>query len=533
MPDQPSRRTIFSRSLRYGLLARMAALLGAPGSGKAAAPPVLPLLPHRGSGPDVYQRLGVEPFINCTSTYTINGGSRQLPEVIAAVEKASHYHVNIDELMAKAGPRLAGLLGGPAAMVSSGAAGAVTCGAAACVAGGDPEKMQKLPDTSGMKNECVVPRWSRSYYDHAVRAVGLRMVEVGTLEELERALGPRTALAHGQANLLAAAGNPFTLRQYSEICHRHGVPVLIDAAADLPLRPNPYLAAGVDLVAYSGGKILRGPQTSGILLGRADLIRAAYQVSSPHITFGRSVKVSKEEIAGLVTAVEALFSTRSRETEDREWLGWFEQIKARIEQAPGVTARIVPPESRSYYPTLQIEWDPQRIGLTNAELGRRMLAGKPRIMTHAEDEGHGFVLRPAAMYPGEHKIVAERLYEEFRNAPAPKVKPPDLPPSSNLSGRWELDITFAASTTAWQLDLDNNGNELGGVYRSPVVPEGTLKGRISGDKVEIRSQGRHEGMAFNYVFTGVVNAGGGGMAGEVALGWEDGTVRWAARRVPR
>ena len=522
MPDPPSRRSLFSSGLLCGLLTRLAKLFGAPA---AAA-----TLPARGAGPDVYQRLGVEPFINCTSTYTINGGSRQLPEVIAAVEKASHYHVNIDELMAKAGFRLADLLGGPAAMVSSGAAGAVTCGAAACVAGGDPEKMQKLPDTSGMKSECVVPKWSRSYYDHAVRAVGVKMIEVGTLAELERALGPRTALAHGQANVLAGS-NPFTLRQYVEACHRHRVPVLIDAAANLPLKPNPYLAAGVDLVSYSGGKILRGPQTSGILLGRADLIRAAYQVSSPHITFGRSIKVSKEEIVGLVIATEALFSSRSRAAEDREWLGWFQEIKGRIEQAPGVTARIVMPDDRSYYPTLNVDWDPQRIGFNNAELGRRMLAGKPRIMTHAEDEGHGFVLRPAAMYPGEHKIVAERLYAEFRNAPAPKPKPALAPASANLTGRWEIDITFAASSTAWQMYLDNDGNEFGGVYRSPVVPEGTVKGQISGDRVEIRSRGRHEGMAFNYVFTGVVTADQR-MEGEVALGWEDGTARWAARRAP-
>lgn len=513
-------------------MARLSALLCGGASPAAPAAAAASLLPPRGAGPEVYQRLGVEPFINCTSTYTINGGSRQLPEVIAAVERASHYHVNIDELMAKAGPRLAELLGGPAAMVSSGAAGAVTCGAAACVAGGDPEKMQKLPDTAGLKNECVVPKWSRSYYDHAVRAVGVKMIEVSTIEELERALSSRTALAHGQANLLSgggAASNPFTLRQYVEVCHRHRVPVLIDAAADLPLKPNPYLAAGVDLVAYSGGKILRGPQTSGILLGRPDLIRAAYQASSPHITFGRSVKVSKEEIVGLVAAVEALFSTRSREAEDREWLGWFEEIKARLEKAPGVTAKIVMPHDRSYYPTLQIDWDPNRIGFTNAELGRRMLAGTPRIMTHAEDEGHGFVLRPAAMYPGEHKIVAERLYEEFRNAPAPQSKPAPAPPFAHLGGRWEVEITFAASTTTWQLYIDHDGNQLGGVYRSPVVPEGSLTGHISGDRVEIRSHGRHEGMSFHYVFTGIVKEAR--MTGEVALGWEDGTARWNARRL--
>ncbi len=506
---------------RSGLLARA---MGVWGGAAAAAVSQ----PARGSGPGVYRRFGVEPFINCTSTYTINGGSRQLPEVIAAVEQASHWHVNIDELMEKVGPRLAELLGGEAAMVSSGAAGAVTCGAAACVAGGDPEKMQKLPDTSGMKNECVVPKWSRSYYDHAVRAVGVRMVEVDTLESLERALGPRTALAHGQSNLLAH-GNRFTLRQYTEACRRRGVPVLIDAAADLPLRPNPYLAAGVDLVAYSGGKILRGPQTSGILLGRKALIRAAYQVSSPHITFGRSVKVSKEEIVGLAAAVEALFSTRGREAEDREWLGWFETIKKRVEQTPGVTAKIVMPRDRSYYPTLQIDWDPARIGLEAGELGQRLLDGTPRIMTHAEGDGRGFVLRPAAMYPGEHAIVAERLHEEFSRAPGPKPKPKLVAPAGTVSGRWEIDMTFAAGSTVWRCYLDNNGHEIGGVYSSPVVAEGTMSGTISGERVELRSHGRFEGMDFRYVFTGTLRDGA--MEGMVALGWEDGSARWTGRRI--
>ncbi len=511
-----SRRFLF----RAGAFARLAGLLGA----RAAAAG----LPPRGSGPEVYRRFGVEPFINCTSTYTINGGSRQLPEVIAAVEQASHYHVNIDELMAKVGPRLAGLLGGEAAMVSSGAAGAVTCGAAGCVTGGDPEKMQKLPDTSGMKNECIVPSWSRSYYDHAVRAVGVKMIEVDNLEQLEGALGVRTALAHGQANLLSGT-NKFTLQQYVEACHRHGVPVLIDAAADLPLKPNPYLAAGVDLIAYSGGKILRGPQTAGILLGRKNLVRCAWQVSSPHITFGRSVKVSKEEIIGLAVAVEALFSTRDREVEDREWLGWFEHIKSRIEKVPGVTARILIPKERSYYPTLDVAWDPEKIGLENGELGERLLNGKPRIMTHAEGQGHAFVLRPAAMYPGEYKIVAERLFEEFSRARGPKPKPVTRAPLANLTGRWEIEISFLASSTTWHLYLDNNGNELAGVYRSPIVAEGTLTGNISGDQVEIRSHGRHEGMPFRYVFTGVVR--GDRMEGMVALGWEDGSMPWVGRRV--
>jgi D-glucosaminate-6-phosphate ammonia-lyase len=511
----PSRRALF----QAGALAGAAQLF--PARGSAASP-------GRGAGPEIYRRFGVEPFINCTSTYTINGGSRQLPEVIAAMEQAAHYHVNLDELTEKVGARVAELLGGESAMVSSGAAGAVTCGAAACVAGGDPEKMQKLPDTSGLKDECVVPKWSRSYYDHAVRAVGVRMVEVDTLENLERALSPRTALAHGQANLLRAS-NPFTLRQFTEACHRRGVPVLIDAAADLPLKPNPYLAAGVDLVAYSGGKILCGPQTSGILLGRKDLVRAAYQVSSPHITFGRSIKVSKEEIIGIAVAVESLFSTRDRDAEDREWITWFEHIAAKLARAPGVTTKLLMPEAKSYYPTLQVSWDPERIGLTAGELGKRLLDGRPRIMTHAEGPGHSFVLRPAAMYPGEYEVVAERLHQEFGRAPGAQPARQKQPPAASLSGRWQFDITFVAGATAFRLYLDHDGSAVNGVYSSPVVAEGTVTGSADGDRIELHTRGRHEGMAFHYIFTGRVERDA--LSGTVELGWEDGQASWRGRRL--
>ena len=181
--SQVTRRDVF----RAGSMASIASLLAALPLRASAAPAAR--LPTRGGGPNVYERAGVRPFINCTSTYTINGGSAQLPEVIEAVHEAAFYHVNLDELMAAIGPRIAELLGAEAAMVSSGAAGAVTCGTLACVAGSDPEKMQQLPDTRGLKNEVIVPSWSRSTYDHAVRSTGIKMVEVTTLDDLKKAFG--------------------------------------------------------------------------------------------------------------------------------------------------------------------------------------------------------------------------------------------------------------------------------------------------------------------------------------------------------
>ena len=304
--NQVSRRDVF----RAGTAASVASLLAALPLRSSAAPAAR--LPTRGGGPNVYERAGCRPFINCTSTYTINGGSAQLPEVIDAVHEAAYYHVNLDELMAAVGPRIAELLGAEAAMVSSGAAGAVTCGTLACVAGGDPEKMQQLPDTYGLKDEVIVPSWSRSTYDHAVRTTGIKMVEVTTLEDLKNAFGPKTVMGTSQVNILRGS-YPFTLEQFTAEAKKHGVPILVDAAADLPLVPNPLLAKGADMVAYSGGKILRGPQTAGILLGRKDLITAAFMNSAPHHAFARAMKVSKEEIVGVYTAVHSLMNGRSRE----------------------------------------------------------------------------------------------------------------------------------------------------------------------------------------------------------------------------
>jgi D-glucosaminate-6-phosphate ammonia-lyase len=272
-----------------GVVAGVANLLG-PRVARAAAA----RLPSRAGGPEVYSRFGVRPFINCTSTYTINGGSAMLPGVIEAMNDASYYPVNLDELMESAGKRIAELLQVEAAMVSSGAAGAMTCATLACVAGGDPEKMQQLPDTTGLNNEVIVPRWSRSIYDHAVRTTGIKMIEVQTLEDLERAFSARTAMVTGQINL-AGERNPFTLEQYVGAAHKRGVPVVMDCADRLPLVPNPYLSRGVDLVAYSGGKIVRGPQTAGMLLGRKDLVAAAFMNSAPHHAFARALKVAKKK----------------------------------------------------------------------------------------------------------------------------------------------------------------------------------------------------------------------------------------------
>jgi len=506
-----------------GALASVANLLG-PWSARAAR------LPVRAGGPEVYSIIGVKPFINCTSTYTINGGSAMLPEVIEAMSNASYYPVNLDELMEGAGKRIAELMQVEAAMVSSGAAGAMTCATLACVAGGDPEKMQQLPDTTGIKNEVIVPRWSRSIYDHAVRSTGIKMIEVETMEDLGGAFSPRTAMATGQINL-ASEGNPFTLEEYVAAAHKRGVPVVIDCADRLPLVPNPYLSRGADLVAYSGGKIIRGPQTAGMLLGRKDLVAAAFMNSAPHHAFARALKVSKEEVVGMVKAVELLRSgKRDRDAEDAEWRSWFRHITDTVSKVPGVSGQIIEPKDKQYYPTMKVVWDPKKIGLTAGEIGKMLLDGEPRIMTHAGlsegNQASEMLLRPAAMWPGEYKLVAERLYEILSQAPGPRPKPEYAAPAGDVAGLWEADLQFNVGSVRHTFYLDPKGNTISGQYSGRLV-KGPLKGHIDGNNVEFRGGGRIEGASLHYTYKGTFD--GKQMSGTVELG-EYGTARFSATR---
>jgi len=514
-----NRRDVFRASAMAG-----AAGLFAPGAARGAK------LPVRAAGPEVYSQFGVKPFINCTSTYTINGGSAMMPEVIEAMTAASYYPVNLDELMAGAGKRIAELLQVEAAMVSSGAAGSMTCATLACVAGGDPEKMQQLPDTSGMKNEVVVPRWSRSIYDHAVRSTGVKMIEVDSLKDLEEAFSRRTVMATGQINI-AAEGNPFTLEQYVAAAHKHGVPVVLDVADRLPLVPNPYLSRGVDLVAYSGGKILRGPQTAGMLLGRKDLIAAAFMNSAPHHAFARAIKVSKEEVVGMVKAVELLRAgKRNRDAEDAEWRSWFRHITDTLTKISGVSGEIIEPKDKQYYPTMKVVWDPKKIGITAGEVGKLLLEGEPRIMTHAglseRDGANDMLLRPAAMWPGEYKLVAERLYEVLSKAPAPRPKQSYSAPAVDVEGYWDADLKFSVGTARHSFYLDPKGNQITGQYSGRVV-KGPLKGHIDGNKVEFSSGGRIEGASLRYTYKGTLD--GQRLTGTVDLG-EYGTATFTATR---
>lgn len=495
-----------------------ATILAAAAGAANAAPPAT-----AGSDASVYTRIGVKPFINLTATYTINGGTLTLPEVKKAMDEASYFSVNLDELMEKAGERVASLLGVESAIVTSGAAAALTCATSAALAGGDPERMQHLPDMSwfekqGLPFEVIMPKESRNAYDHAIRSTGIKLIEISTREEFHAALSKRTALV-----AVLGTGEPkgkIRLEEMAEAAHKLGIPVLVDGAAELPLKPNPFLSRGADLVAYSGGKILRGPQCAGLLLGRKDLIRAAWMNCAPHHGQGRAMKVGKEEVMGMVAAIETWATTRDIKAEYRTWESWFAEISAAVTKVPGVRTKVNPPAGASPFPVMEIAWDPERVGLTAGQIYDMLMNGEPRIQSHASGEGHSFIVRPVSMKPEHVKPVARRFHEIFAAAPRGLKKKPLSTPAADLTGRWKTAVKYSYGDAVHVLDLTAAGNQLSGSHKGRAS-SGKLSGAIDGNRVKLRST------MMDYEFEGTLS--GGRITGEVSLG-EYGKARFTAEK---
>src|SRR3954468_747562 len=331
------------------------------------------------TGPDIYQSIGVEPVINCRGTFTIIGASVELPQVRAAMDAAAQYNVQLDELANAVGQRLAELTGAEWGMVSAGCAAGLKHVTAACVAGGNPEKLLRIPDLTGLdKTEVVSPRSSRSVYDHAIRNIGVKVITVDTAEELANALNPRTAMIYLSAGGPSTAG-PLSLENVARIAKARDIPILVDAAAEVLTIPNVHLQKGATVVAYSGGKAIRGPQCAGLLLGRKDILLSAWQASSPHHGPGRDNKVGREETLGMLAAVEA-WVKRDHEAEWKKWLSYLDTIAKRVSQVDGVNAAVREPSGLSNKsPALVISWDPAKLHVTGEEIAEEVARTKPRI----------------------------------------------------------------------------------------------------------------------------------------------------------
>ena len=351
-----------------------------------------------------YESIGVRPLINCRGTFTIISGSVILPEVRETIVLASQRYVNIDELMEAVGARIAELMDCEWGLITDGCAAALCQVTAACVAGSDPEKMIRLPDTTGMKNEVIVQTCHRNVYDHAIRMVGVKMIEVDTKAELEAALNDRTAMLFVFGD--AEERGQITTKEMADIGHEHGVPTFVDAAAERPDVPNWYLDQGADAVAYSGGKCLRGPQASGLVLGRKDLLQAAFLNGAPHHALARPMKAGKEEIMGLLAAVEQWIK-RDHKAEWKEWERRLGVITDAVKDFDSVTTTIRQRGRSNVAPVLEINWDVETVGISGTAVASQLSAGEPRIELNGN--ANGISIMPYMMEEGEDKIVADQL----------------------------------------------------------------------------------------------------------------------------
>ena len=496
-------------------------LLG-PGTGEFAT------LGELNIGPNIFQSIGVEPIINCRGTFTIIGGSIERPEVRAAMEAASKDFVQYDELADGIGRRLAEITGAEWGMVSAGCAAAMKHVTAACVTGGNPEKLIRIPDLTGFeKTEVVIPRSSRNTYDHAIRNIGVRIIEVNSPEELEDALNERTAMIYIMAYDESQPGQPLSLENVSKIAKQHKVPVLVDAAAEILTIPNIHLQRGADVVAYSGGKAICGPQCAGLVLGRKDILMSAWQASSPHHGPGRDNKVGREEMIGMLAAVEA-WTKRDHAAEWKTWLSWLDNIATKVSKIEGITTSVSEPTKLSNKsPVLSISWDPAKLNITGEEVAEEMGRNKPRIAVggRSEEGKTSINITTGQMQPGNHKIVADRIYDLLSQKRSPKATTM-VSPAANLSGSWDATIEFFSSSSRHILFLEQDGNWIRGSHKGDFSTR-ELTGTIEGDSVKLKSVDRQPADSITFIFSGAVS--GDSIAGSIYMG-EYRTAKFTAKR---
>lgn len=385
----------------------MRSALAAPGIGLSAQTATAQRK-RRTANRNVLAELGVRPFLNAAGTYTRLTASQMSHSVLDAMQVAATQYVDLNELHEKAGDRIAELLDCEAALVTAGCASALTLGTAACVAGSSADRVRRLPDTAGMKNEVVLQKSHRNAYDHAVRNCGVRLVEVDSSRELASAINERTAMLFflNHAERDGAIGH----EEFVRVGKQRGVPTLNDAAADIPPADNlfRFTKMGYDLVAFSGGKGLRGPQSAGLLIGRRDLIEAARLNNSPHSdSVGRTNKVNKEEVVGMLVALEE-FLARDQDQVWKEWEQSCRRIARDVANLPGVSTEMFTPEIANAVPHLRIRWDYRSAGLTPEQAAEELRQGEPAIEVRPSFS-EGLEIAVWMLAAGQDRVVARRV----------------------------------------------------------------------------------------------------------------------------
>jgi len=369
-----------------------------------------------GSSGNPYEELGIPTVINCEGTMTMLGGSLPHPQLEAVMFMAGKHFVSIPDLEVAAGNRIAQMLKLPegyTALVTSGAAAAIQSGLAGILTGDNEALIRQIPDLTGMKSEVIIQKTHRNPFDHQLRTTGVKLVEIETREQLRRAVNDRTAMMHF-SNFANESGQ-IKVDEWVKLAKEYKIPCMNDAAADTPPVSHlwDYANMGYDLITFSGGKAIRGPQCAGMLLGRKDLVAYALLNNSPHEdTIGRSQKVGKEEIIGMVKALE-LFLAEDHDALAKEWQARLQGISQQITKVPGVRTSFFVPDIANHVPHMQITWD-SKIALTPEQVSKTLKSSKPSIVMGGGEGKPGLAMNSFMLQPGEDKIVAEQLVKLFR-----------------------------------------------------------------------------------------------------------------------
>ncbi|MGA3226208.1 MAG: aminotransferase class V-fold PLP-dependent enzyme [Acidobacteriaceae bacterium] len=399
----------------------------------ASAAGLIPTSPRDWNN-NIYTRFGIRPIINCRGVFTYLTASVELPQVRKAAEEASHFFIDLFELQAAVGRHLAKMSGAESGMITSGSAGSIACATAGCIAGSDPRNIYQLPDTTGMKGEVII-MGGRSVWDSCIRLTGAKLIVAPTVNDLHSAITAQTAMIYTTWH------DNDRITQMLKISKPAGVPLMVDQAAGIPPYSNftRYAKLGVDLFCFSGGKGLMGPQVSGLLLGRKDLIDAALYNSTPwEGAICRPMKVGKEEMMACLAALD-YWSKADIDAINKEWQRRMERLAKMVETVPGVqtSIRTPPPTESDSFPTLIVSWDEQKFGLTVAQCNEQLKAGEPRIEVQTNENASGVLARiktpaepfgigrptsnqlrilPITMQPGEELIVGNRLRQVLDKA---------------------------------------------------------------------------------------------------------------------
>lgn len=413
--DKSNRRTFL------GALSALSAALLSPRKPFAAPKPIAVTRADKltgfGSTGNVYEELGVTTIINGQGTMTMLGGSLPRPEVEQVMALGGRHFVSIPELEVAAGKRIAEILKLPegySALVTAGAAAAMQSGLAGILTGDNAKFIGQIPDLTGMKSEVLIQKTHRNPFDHQLRSTGVRLIEVETADDVRKAINPQTAMMH--FSNFADDDGRIKVEEWVKLAHEHDIPAFIDAAADTPpvSRLWDFANMGYDLIAFSGGKAIRGPQCAGLLIGKKDLVAYALLNNSPHEdTIGRSQKVGKEEIVGMVKALE-LYLQEDYHALNQEWQRRLEYISAQVTKIPSVATSFPKLEIANHVPHLQIKWDEKRIPMTPREVGKALRDGQPCIALSTGEHGEALSMNSFMLQPGEEKIIASELVKLFK-----------------------------------------------------------------------------------------------------------------------